>query len=144
MEELAQIEFRHGEAQKAKSVLIDAFAHGAAGDRAQLADELTTRGHAPLRERIERAITTASVWGVQPDAAEDDVLLTWKQLLALHRQWHSLLKELKEAEFALGQDNSKANFDWLCDVKTRLSAIDGTEALVEGFGASSGRATRTL
>jgi DNA primase len=144
MEELAQIEFRHGEAQKAKSVLIDVFAHGAAGDRAQLADELTTRGHANLRERIERAITTASVWGVQPDAAPDDVLLTWKQLLALHRQWHSLLKELKEAEFALGQDNSKANFDWLCDVKTRLSAIDGTEALVEGFGASSGRAARTL
>jgi DNA primase len=144
MEELAQIEFRHGEAQKAKGVLIDVFAHGAAGDRAQLADELTTRGHANLRERIERAITTASVWGVQPDAAHDDVLLTWKQLLALHRQWHSLLKELKEAEFALGQDNSKANFDWLCDVKTRLSAIGGTEALVEGFGASSGRAARTL
>ena len=137
-------EFRHGEAQKAKTVLIDAFAHGAAGDRAQLETELATRGHANLRERIERAITTASVWGVQPDAAPDDVLLTWKQLLALHRQWHSLLKELKEAEFALGQDNSKANFDWLCDVKARLSAIDGTEALVEGFGASSGRAARTL
>jgi DNA primase len=144
MEELAQIEFRHGEAQKAKTVLIDAFADGAAGDRAQLEAELAARGHENFRERIERAITTASVWGVQPDAAPDDVLLTWKQLLALHRQWHSLLKELKEAEFALGQDNSKANFDWLCDVKARLSAIDGTEALVEGFGASSGRAARTL
>jgi len=144
MEELAQIEFRHAEAQKAKTVLIDAFAHGAAGDRAQLEADLAARGHTQLRERIERAITTASVWGVQPDAAGDDVLLTWKQLLALHRQWHSLLKELKEAEFALGQDNSKANFDWLCDVKARLSAIDGTEALVEGFGASSGRAARTL
>jgi len=144
MEELAQIEFRHADAQKAKSVLIDAFAHGSAGDRAQLETELAARGHAVLRERIERAITTASVWGVQQDAAPDDVLLTWKQLLALHRQWHSLLKELKEAELALGQDNSKANFDWLCDVKARLSAIDGTEALVEGFGASSGRAARTL
>jgi len=144
MEELAQIEFRHADAQKAKTVLIDAFAHGAAGDRAQLEAELAARGHANLRERIERVITTASVWGVQPNAAADDVLLTWKQLLALHRQWHSLLKELKEAEFALGQDNSKTNFDWLCDVKARLSAIDGTEALVEGFGASSGRAARTL
>ncbi len=144
MEELAQIEFRHADAQKAKGVLIDAFAHGGAGDRAQLESELATRGQASLREKIERVITTASVWGVQPDAAHDDVLLTWKQLLALHRQWHSLLKELKEAEFALGQDNSKSNFDWLCDVKARLSAIDGTEALVEGFGASSGRAARTL
>jgi len=144
MEELAQIEFRHAEAQKAKGVFIDAFAHGAADDRAQLEAELAAHGHANLHERIERAITTASVWGVQPEAAPDDVLLTWKQLLALHRQWHSLLKELKEAEFALGQDNSKANFDWLCDVKARLSVIDGTEALVEGFGASSGRAARTL
>jgi DNA primase len=144
MEELAQTEFRHAEAQKAKSVFIDAFAHGAASDRAQLEAELSARGHANLQERIERTITTASVWGVQPDAAPDDVLLTWRQLLALHRQWHSLLKELKEAEVALGQDNSKANFDWLCDVKGRLSAIDGTEALVEGFGASSGRAARTL
>ena len=144
MEELAQIEFRHADAQKAKGVLIDVFAHGAAGDRGQLDGELSARGHAGLRERIERTITTGSVWGVQPDAAPDDVLLTWKQLLALHRQWHSLLKELKEAEFALGQDNTKANFDWLCDVKARLSAVDGTEALIEGFGASSGRVARTL
>jgi DNA primase len=144
MEELAQIEFRHADAQKAKGALIDIFAHGAAADRAQLDAEFMQRGYAALRERIERAITTGSVWGVQPDAAPDDVLLTWKQLLALHRQWHSLLKELKEAEFALGQDNTKAHFDWLCDVKARLSAIDGMEALIEGFGASSGRAARTL
>jgi len=144
MEELAQIEFRHADAQKAKGVLIDVFAHAAAVDRTQLDLELAARGLAGLRERIERAITTGSVWGVQPEAAADDVLLTWKQLLALHRQWHSLLKELKEAEFALGQDNTKANFDWLCDVKARLSAVDGTEALIEGFGASSGRAVRTF
>jgi DNA primase len=144
MEELAQIEFRHAEAQKAKTVLIDAFAHGAAGDRAQLEAELVAGGHAQLRERIERAITTASVWGVQPDAGADDVLLTWKQLLALHRQGHSLRKELKDAEIAFGLDDSKANLDWLNDVRARLSAIDGTEALVEGFGASSGRAARTL
>ncbi|MBV8751819.1 MAG: DNA primase [Hyphomicrobiales bacterium] len=144
MEELAQIEFRHGEAQKAKTVLIDAFAHGAAGDRAQLQAELAARGYENLRERIERAITTASVWGVQPDAGPDDVLLTWKQLLALHRQGHSLRKELKEAEIAFGLEDSKANLDWLNDVRARLSAIDGIEALVEGFGASSGRAARTL
>jgi len=32
----------------------------------------------------------------------------------------------------------------LCDVKARLSTLDGTEALVEGFGASSGRSPRSL
>ena len=74
-------------------------------------------------------------------AAHDDVLLTWKQLVALHRQWHSLSRELKDAELALGQDNSEANYSRLLDVKARLSSLDGTEALVEGFGAQSGRPT---
>jgi DNA primase len=70
--------------------------------------------------------------------------MTWKQLVALHRQWHSLIKELRDAELALGQDSTEANYSWLRDVKDRLSAIDGTEALIEGFGASSGRPVRTF
>jgi DNA primase len=69
-------------------------------------------------------------------------LLTWKQLLALHRQAHSLLKELKEAELALAHESTEANYSWLRDVKERLSALDGTEALIEGFGVSSGRPAR--
>jgi len=123
---------------------MDVFAHDHAVGREELDSALATRGHETLRPRIERTITTPSVFGVQPGAAPDDVLLTWKQLLALHRQCNSLLKELKDAESALGQDNSKANFDWLCDVKARLAAIDGTEALIEGFGVSSGRPARSL
>jgi DNA primase len=97
-----------------------------------------------LLSRIERTITTPSVWAARPGAAAEDVLLTWKQLVALHTQWHSLIRELKDAEMALGQDNSEANYARLCDVKARLSTLDGTEALVEGFGASSGRTPRSL
>ena len=84
------------------------------------------------------------MWGAQPQAARDDVLLTWKQLVALHRQWHSLTRELKDAETALGQDNSEANYTRLLDVKARLSSLEGTEALIEGFGASSGRKSRSM
>jgi DNA primase len=95
-------------------------------------------------ERLAAAITSSSVWGVRPDAAPEDVLVTWQQLVALHRQWHSLTKELKEAEQALGQDASEANYLRLRDVKARLSRMEGTEALIEGFGASSGRGVRSL
>jgi DNA primase len=84
------------------------------------------------------------VWGARPGAAAADVLLTWKQLVALHTQWHSLIRELKDAEMALGQDNSETNYARLCDVKARLSSLDGTEALVEGFGALSGRSSRSV
>jgi DNA primase len=71
-------------------------------------------------------------------------LVTWQQLVGLHRQWHSLVKELKDAEWALGQDNNESNYLRLVDVKARLARMEGTEALIEGFGASSGRSVRSL
>ena len=113
-------------------------------------DAEALRGSSPpqscetLLARIDGAITTPSVWGARPDAAPDDVLVTWSQLVALHRQWHHLTKELKDAEQALGQDASEGNYLRLRDVKARLSNMDGTEALIEGFGASSGRGARQL
>jgi DNA primase len=160
IEELAAAEFRHADAQRLKGALIDVFARhhfgnefghsaaaadeDAAAERSALAAELANRGFAGLVERISRAITTPSVWGARPNAAQSDVLLTWKQLLALHMQWHSLTRELRDAEAALGQDNTEANYARLRDVKARLASLDGTEALIEGFGAPSGRPARTL
>jgi DNA primase len=155
MEELAEAEFRHTDTQKCKSALIDVFVHrfddslgrdaaAERSDHAELEAELVRRGFADLLGRIERTITTPSVWGARPEAAAADVLLTWKQLVALHRQWHSLTRELKDAEQALGADTTEANYARLRDVKARLAALDGTEALIEGFGASSGRPVRAL
>ena len=139
LEDFSDIAFRHGDTQKLKGALIDVFVHDHGIDRERLRAEITARGLEPLLARVERTITTASVWGARPEAAPEDVSMTWKQLLALHRQWHSLIKELKDAEYALGQDGSELSYSWLCDVKARLSDIDGTEALIEGFGVSSGR-----
>jgi DNA primase len=144
LEELSALEFRHPDAEKLKSALIDTAAHDATLDGATLRKELEARGLGEVMERIGAAITTPSVWGARPDAAPDDVLVTWAQLVALHHQWHSLTKELKDAERALGQDNSEGNYLRLRDVKTRLSRTEGTEALIEGFGASSGRPARSL
>ena len=144
LEELSQLEFHHADAERVKSALIDIAAHAAAADAAAVRAELEARGLAEAMARIDASITTASVWGARPDAAPDDVLVTWQQLVALHRQWHSLTKELKDAEQALGQDTSEANYLRLRDVKVRLSQMEGTEALIEGFGASSGRGVRSL
>jgi len=162
MEELAETELRHADARKLQAALIDIFAHhsgeesrsgGAAQAegtpenglaRAELVAALGRRGFAELIVRIERTITTPSVWGARPDAASGDVLHTWKQLMSLHRQWHSLTRELKDAELALGADNSEANYERLRDVKSRLAALDGTEALIEGFGDQSGRPMRAF
>jgi len=144
LEDLAALEFRHPEAERLKSALIDIAAHAEAMEAEAVRAELVARELAGALERVAAAITTASVWGAGPEAAPDDVLVTWVQLVALHRQWHSLIKELKEAELALGRDSSESNYLRLCDVKARLSRVGGTEALIEGFGAASGRGARTL
>ena len=111
----------------------------AMAERAELAAELDRRGFAELISAHRAHDHHALGLGRAAGRRRGDVLLTWKQLVALHRQWHSLTRELKDAEMALGQDNSEANYARLRDVKARLSRIDGTEALIEGFGDQSGR-----
>jgi DNA primase len=148
LEELASLEFRHADAERLKSALIDIAAHSAGHaaklDAEALRAELAARNLTEAMARIALSITTPSVWGARPEAAPDDVLVTWTQLVALHRQWHSLTRELKDAEQALGHDASEANYLRLRDVKARLARMEGTEALIEGFGASSGRGVRGL
>ncbi|WP_127090711.1 DNA primase [Aquabacter cavernae] len=80
-------------------------------------------------------------WPAYPDTGREDVRLWWRQRTALHLKAYALSRELRDAEQQLGDDPSEANFAWLRDVRERLSAAEGTEALVEGFGAASGRSS---
>ena len=144
LEEIAGLELAHPDAVKLRAGIIAAFAnYGTTDDseaeRDRIAAWLEKNNYSEQIQRVEKALTTKDVWGTQAGAACEDVLSTWQQLVALHRQSHALLRELKDAEQALGHDNTEANIAWLRDVKARLAAADGTEALIEGFGESSGR-----
>ena len=150
LEEVAALELAHPEAHKLRAGIIAAFAndHHHSPDVEEQAEkmraDLERGGFSPILQRVERAITTQAVWGVQTGAAREDVLATWHQLVSLHRQWHSLLRELKDAEQALGDEPSEANMAWLRDIKARMAEADGTEALIEGFGELSGRFQRSV
>jgi DNA primase len=150
LEEVAALELAHPEAHKLRAGIIAAFAndHHQSPEPSEQADkmraDLTAGGFSQVLQRVERAITTSAVWGAQAGAAREDVLSTWHQLVSLHRQWHSLLRELKDAEAALGDEASEANLAWLRDVKARMAEVDGIEALIEGFGESSGRFQRSV
>jgi DNA primase len=150
LEEVAALELAHPEAHKLRAGIIAAFAndHHHASDLSEQSEkmraDLAAGGFSQILQRVEGAITTSAVWGTKAGAAQEDVLATWHQLVSLHRQWHSLLRELKDAELALGDEPSEANMAWLRDVKARLAEVDGTEALIEGFGESSGRFQRSV
>jgi DNA primase len=150
LEEVAALELAHPEANRLRAGIIAAFAkdHHHSPEPSEQAEkmraDLEAGGFSPILQRVERAITTGAVWGAKLNAARDDVLSTWHQLVSLHRQWHSLLRELKDAELALGEEASEANLAWLRDVKARMAEVDGIEALIEGFGDSSGRSQRSV
>jgi DNA primase len=150
LEEVAALELAHPEAHKLRAAIIAAFAndhhHSPEPDEQaeKMRADLEAAGFSQILQRVERAITTAAVWGARPGAARDDVLSTWHQLVVLHRQWHSLLRELKDAELALGEQPSEVNLAWLRDIKARMAEADGTEALIEGFGELSGRFQRSV
>jgi DNA primase len=150
VEEIAALDLAHPDAQKLREAIIAAFSadHHHAGDvdaqSEKIHADLASAGFSEILQRLGRAITTPAVWGAQTGAGADDVLATWRQLIALHHQCNSLLRELKDAERALAEEANDHNFGWLRDVKGRLAAVEGTEALIEGFGESSGRLKKSM
>lgn len=150
LEEVAALELAYPEANKLRAGIIAAFAndHHHSPDAEEQAEkmraDLESRGLVEVLQRVERAITTSAVWAAKPGAAREDVLATWQQLVVLHQKTHALLREKKDAELALGDEPTDANMAWLKDVSARLESLDGTEALIEGFGELSGRFRKSV
>jgi DNA primase len=143
-EEFAELEFLNGDADLLRRAMLEAAAGLDHLTPQALREALRARDCGPALARIEGALTHFADWPAREGAASDDIRQWWTHVLTLHRKNRSLNKELKEAERALGDEPSEQNFARLRDVQGRLSAVDGTEASIEGFGASSGRPRRGL
>ncbi|WP_029004948.1 DNA primase [Azorhizobium doebereinerae] len=137
-EDVSDLPFANKEADRLRRALLEAHLDGA-DDGETVGAHLSRDELNGLAQRVRALANTKMDWPVYPDAGREDVRLWWLQRSALHRKAYTLSRELREAERSLGDDPSDANFAWLRDVRERLSAAEGTEALVEGFGAASGR-----
>jgi len=143
-EELADLEFRHADGDRLRAAILDAAATEHPVSPAAMCSAIGARGQGALLARVEQAITHPSDWPAREAAAPEDVSLWWTHVVSLHRKSRTLHKELKDAEAALGNEPSEENLAWLRDVQARLAALEGSEALIEGFGALSGRPARTF
>jgi DNA primase len=142
-EQLAELEFLNGDMDMLRRAMLDIAAGQGHLTRDSLRAAVVARNYGPILQRIEGATHPAD-WPAQDGAAPEDVRQWWTHVLTLHRKNRTLNKELKEAERALGEELSEQNFARLRDVRDQLSALDGTEASIEGFGALSGRPLRGL
>jgi DNA primase len=108
-------------------------------DAEKLSAHLKRRGQDTV---IAEAMATArrmNVWFVLPQAALDDADTGFRQMIALHRKSVMLERDLKAAERLFAEDPSEGNLKRLNEIREELRSASGTEALVDGFGAASGR-----
>jgi DNA primase len=143
-EEFVELEFIHRDTEALRKAILAAAASGHAQDADSLKARLEDTGQAELRTRMERAISHKADWPTAAASAREDVLAWWRQIASLHRKKRTLSRELREAEHAYSADMSDANFARLKDIQEQLATLDGTEALIEGFGEPSGRPARTM
>jgi len=144
LETLAGLDFDSPQAREVLRAIVDELAAVPALDAEALRARLVASGFGAALDRMQMALMRQGVWQSGAGAAESDAEMGLKHALALHYKSVQLNRELKAAELALGDDLSAENIERLRDIQNQITSVDGTEALIEGFGSLSGRATRSF
>ncbi|HZY67332.1 MAG TPA: DNA primase [Devosia sp.] len=144
LENLAHLEFGSPAGRKLFGTLLDLVMadHDISG--ADLKAALGARGFGPVIEKMETLLRGQGIWQVGAEIAARDAETGLAHALALHYKSVELNKALKAAENALDVDWTEDSFRVLQDIKNQITTVDGTEALIEGFGSLSGRAARSF
>jgi DNA primase len=122
-----------------RSNILDAAASQETLDRAALRDHLLGKGFGVELDQLEQQAKRLNEWFVGPEAAIEDARTGLRQMIALHRKTVTLERDLRQAENAFALDPSEDNLGALVALRHQLDSVAGTEALVPGFGAASGR-----
>jgi len=145
-DEISILVFKSGEAKRIQSAVLDAFAawdgEGDYPDREAIHAEITKNGLSETLDVIARQLRANQLWQLLPDAAIEDARDGWNQAYILHTKNQTLNEEIKAAERALADDDSQENLDRMLHLQQELSRVEGIEALVDGFGVSSGRPSK--
>jgi len=147
LERLAGVEFNSVIAKNILRILIDIVASNPASktDGARFGNYvkagLADAGFGDQLLAMERFLTRQGIWQSGAQTEQVDAETGLNHALALHYKSVELNKELKAAELALGHEPSEESFERLRDIQNQITSVDGTEALIEGFGLLSGRGT---
>ena len=144
LEGLAHLEFGSPGARRLFAALLDLIMadHDISG--ADLRTALGGRGFGPAVDKMETLLRGQGIWQTGPEIADLDAETGLTHALALHYKSVELNKALKAAENALDVEWTEDSFKVLQDIKNQITTVDGTEALIEGFGSLSGRASRSF
>lgn len=148
-DEFAEMPLASNQAAALRSAIVDFYMENSAGTNSGdalkangMRQRLIEAGHGETMERFDAQMVQNRIWQFGLDAAFEDSMEGWRQAYALHVRQRSLSRELKLAQQAFAEDGSQESLDRIVEIQAELSRVDGTEALIEGFGVSSGRPMR--
>jgi DNA primase len=144
LESLASLELPSPVARGLLSAMLDLVTRDHDISPDGLRSALGARGHGLAIDKMAETLARQGIWQSGVEIADGDAETGLKHALALHYKSVELNKALKAAELALGDDPSEETFERLRDIQNQITTVDGTEALIEGFGSLSGRATRSF
>jgi DNA primase len=138
-EDFASVELRIPMLDSVRTLILEAASLETALEPDALKGHLIARGFGAVLDQLETQAKRLNEWFLGPAAAPDDARTGLRQMIALHRKTVTLDRELKAAETAFANDPTEENLNALTVVREELLSTIGSEALVPGFGAASGR-----
>ena len=140
-EDFASLNLTSAPARQMQGAILDTIAELGDTDATAVLVRQTLHdcGLAEILEAAEKQLRENRIWQALADAGFEDAADGWKQALALHQRSHMLNLELKAAEAAMASEDSEENFARLVDIRKELERSETVEALIDGFGLSSGR-----
>lgn len=147
-EEFSTLPLKSGEAEKVRQMVVDIYAMHPQ-DAEQLTavavlEALDNFGFGDVLNKMQEQLRHSRVWQTGIEAGFEDAIDGWHQSYVMHLKNHTLHRELELAERELERENNQENFDRLLQVKAEIAREEGTEALIDGFGVSSGRPSKTF
>lgn len=142
-DEVEQLSLSHKDLKALLDVVVDTLAHREDHSREAVLAAIGSAALMPVWERALDHVKRAEHWPALADAALDDARDALLQALKLHNGARTLQSELKAAEAAVASEPTEENFRHMVAVQAELRELQAAEALIDGFGVSSGRAGKS-
>jgi DNA primase len=138
------LDLANSDLKRLHAVLLDVLAHEMSVTRQALVEAIEKAGCGAVWEQALALVKRTRQWPALEGAALEDARDAFVQAIHLQRSAHSLHKELKAAEAALATDPTEENYRHLVEIQAQFRDVQAPEALIDGFGVSSGRAARNF
>ena len=145
-EAFEHMDLPHPELKRLHGAILDAIAHDVAHERTALIAAIVGAGLEPAWERAVALVRKARQWPALEDAHPEDVREAFGQAAALYSRARELRAQRASVQSALaeaveaGEEQSCQHLlHVLNTISVDIANLERLEALVDGFGVSSGR-----